>query len=72
MEDYRGEKKVGVYPTTPGRDARERGRPNWRGLKDSRSQDPSARKLLPEMRRGNSPPKRLEGSNQKSTAEVLQ
>ena len=42
------------------------------GLKDLRSWGPSARRLLLKMRRGNSPPRRLGGSNQRSTVEVPQ
>jgi len=41
-------------------------------MRDSRSQDLSARKLPPEIRRGNGPPRRLKGNNQKSTMEVPQ
>ena len=36
----------------------------WKGLKDPRLQNPNTRKLLPEMRRGNSLLKRLERNNQ--------
>ena len=43
-----------------------------RGLKDPRLWNPSTRKLLLEIRRGNGPPKRLERSNWGSTAEVPQ
>jgi len=42
------------------------------GLRNLRSQDLSIRKLLLEIRRGNGPLRRLEGSNQRSTAEVPQ
>ena len=42
------------------------------GLRDSRLWNLSARKLLPEMRRGNSPPRKLKGSNKGSTVGMLQ
>jgi len=35
-------------------------------------QDPNARRLPLEMRRGNSPPRRLKGGNKRSTVEALQ
>jgi len=41
-------------------------------LKDPRSQDLSTRKLLPETRRVNGPPRRLKGNNQRSTTEAPQ
>ena len=41
-------------------------------VKDPRSWDPNARTLPLEMGRGNAPLRRLEESNQRSTAEVLQ
>ena len=44
----------------------------WRGLKDPRSQGPSARRSPQEMSRSNGPSRRLEGSNWGSTVGVLQ
>ena len=44
--------------------------PYWRGLKNPRLWGPSTKTLLPETRRGNSPLRRLKGSNQGSTTEV--
>ena len=46
--------------------------PYWRGLKDPRSWGLSKKRLLLETRRGNSPPRRLGGSNQGNTMEVPQ
>ena len=40
-------------------------------LRDSRSQNLSTKRLLPKMRRDNSPPRKLKESNQRSTIGVL-
>ena len=68
MEDC-GEEEVGVHSMTPGRGVRKRP-PYWRELKDPRLQDPSKRRSLLEMRRDNSPLRRLGGSNWGSTTGV--
>ena len=44
----------------------------WRALRNLRLWDLSTKKLSPETRRGNSPPRKLERSNQESTVGVLQ
>ena len=66
----RGREKGGRWSISSDSGTRcQRKRPPYqRGLKDSRLWGPSTRRLLPEIRRGNGPPKRLEGS----TAEVPQ
>jgi len=46
--------------------------PYWKGLKNPRSQDLSAKKLPPEIRSGNGSPRRLEESNQRNTMEMPQ
>ena len=65
-------KQEGKRRKRPGRKVRGKGlQRKRRGKKDPRLWDPNTKRLTPETRRGNSPPRRLKKGNQKSTIEML-